>query len=421
MTTRPRVVIIGAGFGGLYAARALNHAPVDLTVLDRTNHHLFQPLLYQVATATLAPTDITAPIRWLLRNQHNARVLLAEVTGIDVNARRVSCDDGRLTVPYDYLIVASGSRHSYFGHNDWEPIAPGLKSIDDAIVIRQRFLLAFERAERASSHEERKRLLTFVIVGGGPTGVELAGMLPLIARHTLPPEYRNVSTSDARVNLLEGGPRVLPTFSENLSAHAKDELQELGVEVRTGARVTRIDRGAVWLGEERIESETIFWAAGNEASPLGKLLGAPLDRAGRVKVQPDLSLPDHPDVFVVGDLAEMFTDGKPVPGVAQGGIQSGERAARNILRRIEGRSTQTFHYRNKGDLATIGRHRAIAQFPFLEVWGKPAWWFWLFLHILYLAGFRNRLSVLVEWAYSYFTYQRGARLITKSAKTGYGL
>jgi NADH:ubiquinone reductase (H+-translocating) len=409
--TRPRVVIIGGGFGGLYAARAFREAPVDVTVVDRTNHHLFQPLLYQVATATLAPTDITAPIRWLLRKQANTRVLLAEVTGIDVAARRVTMDDGQ-SLPYDYLIVASGSRHSYFGNPEWEKIAPGLKSVDDAIVIRQRFLLAFERAEKSASEAERSRLLTFVIVGGGPTGAELAGMLPLIAKRALPPEFRASDPSRARVILLEGGPRVLPTFSEQLSMHAQRDLEELGVDVRTNCRVTKVERGAVWLGNEKIETETIVWAAGNESSPLGKHLGAPLDRAGRVQVQPDLSVPGHQEVFVVGDLAEMHTDGKRVPGVAPAAMQSGPHAAHNILRLIDGRLTKPFRYRNKGDLATIGRHRAIAQFPALEMWGKPAWWFWLFLHIMYLAGFRNRLSVLIEWAYSYFTYQRGARLIS---------
>lgn len=408
---RPRVVIIGGGFGGLYAARAFARAAVDVTVVDRTNHHLFQPLLYQVATATLAPTDITAPIRWLLRKQRNTRVLLAEVTGIDVERRTVTLDEAS-PLPYDYLIVAAGSRHSYFGHSEWEKVAPGLKSIDDAIIIRQRFLLAFERAEKATSNAERSRLLTFVVVGGGPTGAELAGMLPLIARKTLPREFRNVDTSRSRVILVEGGPRVLPTFSENLSVHAHRELEELGVEVRTKAIVTRVERGAVYLGDERIETETIFWAAGNEASPLGRFLGVPLDRAGRVRVEADLSVPGHPEVFVVGDLAEMFTAGKRVPGVAPAAMQSGPHAAKNIIRRSEGRTTTPFRYRNKGDLATIGRHRAIAQFPAFEMWGKPAWWFWLFLHIMYLAGFRNRLSVLIEWGYSYFTYQRGARLIS---------
>lgn len=411
---RPRVVIIGGGFGGLYAARQFRHQPLDVTLIDRTNHHLFQPLLYQVATATLAPTDITAPIRWLLRKQANTRVVLAEVQDIDVARRVVRCEDHSLH-EYDYLIVATGSRHSYFGHPEWEKTAPGLKSIDDAIVIRQRFLLALERAERAQSEAERRRLLTFVIVGGGPTGAELAGMFPVISRH-LREEFRLADTSKARVILLEGGPRVLPSFTQQLSDHARRDLEELGVDVRTGAIVTRVERGVVWVGEERIESETIFWAAGNESSPLGKSLGVSLDRAGRVKVEPDLSIPGHREVFVVGDLAEMFTDGKRVPGVAQGAIQSGVHAARNIIRLSEGRMTRPFRYWNKGDLATIGRHKAIAQLPFLEMWGTPAWFFWLFLHIMYLAGFRNRLSVLIEWAYAYFTYQRGTRLITGRLK-----
>jgi NADH:ubiquinone reductase (H+-translocating) len=408
---RPSVVIIGGGFGGLYAARALKRAAVDVTVIDRTNHHLFQPLLYQVATATLAPTDITAPIRWLLRKQRNTRVLLAEVTGIDVQGRSVTCDDGSV-IRYDYLIVATGSRHSYFGHGDWEKSAPGLKSIDDAIVIRHRFLLALERAERAKDDDERRRLLTFVIVGGGPTGAELAGMLPQITRHGVPDEFRNVDTRRARVILLEGGARVLPTFKDNLSEKAHEELVELGVEVRTNAIVTRVERGAVWIGDEKIETETIFWAAGNESSPLGRFLDAPLDRAGRVKVQPDLSVPGHPEVFVVGDLADMTTDDKRVPGVATAAIQSGAHAARNIIRLLERRLPLPFRYRNKGDLATIGRHRAIAQLPGVDMWGTPAWVFWLFLHIMYLAGFRNRVSVLLQWAIAYFTYQRGARLIS---------
>lgn len=415
MQARPRVVIIGGGFGGLYAARQFKHRPLDVTLIDRTNHHLFQPLLYQVATATLAPTDITAPIRWLLRKQRNTRVVLAEVQRVDVAQRRVTCDDGS-AFEYDYLIVATGSRHSYFSHPEWEKTAPGLKSIDDAIVIRQRFLLALERAEKAGSEEERRRLLTFVVVGGGPTGVELAGMFPVISRH-LREEFRLADTERARVILLEGGSRVLPAFTERLSENARTDLEELGVEVRTNAIVTRVERGAVWVGDERIESETIFWAAGNESSPLGQSLGAPLDRAGRVKVLDDLSIPGHPEVFVVGDLAEMYTDGKRVPGVAQGAIQSGAHAARNIIRLSEGRLTQPFRYWNKGDLATIGRHRAIAQLPFLEMWGTPAWFFWLFLHIMYLAGFRNRLSVLIEWAYAYFTYQRGTRLITGRIKS----
>lgn len=414
---RPRVVIIGGGFGGLYAARALRRALVDVTVLDRTNHHVFQPLLYQVATATLAPSHITAPIRWLLRKQRNTRVVLAEVTGIDVAQRRVVCDDGTVH-EYDYLIVATGSRHSYFGRPEWEKAAPGLKSIADAIVIRQRFLMAFERAEKTTDEAERERLMTFVVVGGGPTGVELAGMLSLIARHALAEDFRTFDPRSARVLLLEGGPRVLPTFKDKLSAIAQQELEELGVEVRTNAIVTKVERGAVCIGDERIETETVFWAAGNESSPLGAFLDAPLDRAGRVNVEPDLSVPGHPEIFVVGDLAETYTDGKRVPGVATAAIQSGKHAARNVIRTVERRATTPFRYRNKGDLATIGRHRAIAQFPFFDVWGWPAWWFWLFLHIMYLAGFRNRIEVLIEWAFSYFTYQRGARLITRWAGAG---
>ena len=410
---RPRVVIVGGGFGGLYAARVFRRHAVDVTVVDRTNHHLFQPLLYQVATATLSPSDITAPIRYLLRRQDNTTVLMAEVTGIDVQRRVVSCDGGAFELPYDYLIVASGARHSYFGRPDWEKVAPGLKSIDDAVVIRHRFLLALERAEKAASEEERRRLLTFVVIGGGPTGVELAGMIPIVTRHALPSEFRRADLMTARVILLEGGPRVLPTFHEELGEVARRDLTELGVEVRTQSIVTRVERGAVYIGDEQIETETIFWAAGNQASPLGAMLGAPLDRFGRVEVLPDLSIPDHPEVFVVGDLARMGLDGAWVPGVAQGAIQSGQRAAKNILRLVAGRGTEVFRYRNKGDLATIGRHKAVAQFPAFRMWGQLAWWFWLFLHILYLAGFRNRVSVLFEWAYSYFTYQRGARLITE--------
>jgi NADH dehydrogenase len=413
---RPRVVIVGGGFGGLYAARALADEAVEVTVVDRTNHHVFQPLLYQVATATLAPTDITAPIRWLLRSQQNARVLMAEVSGIDPDKRTVACDNGALTLPYDYLIVAAGQRHSYFGHDEWEKTAPGLKTMDDAIVIRQRFLLAFERAEKATTDEERQRCLTFVVIGGGPTGVELAGMLPLIARRTLPPEFHNVDTSKSRVLLFEGGARLLPTFNEALGERARSDLTELGVEVRTGALVTNVERGSVWLGNERIATETVFWAAGNVASPLGKSLGAPLDKMGRVKVESDLSVPGHPEIFVVGDQAEMHSNGKLVPGVAQGAMQSGPWAAKNIVRRIAGRSTTPFSYWNKGDAATIGRYRAVFQFPGFNLTGKPAWWFWLFLHIMYLAGFRNRAGVLLEWAYAYFTYQRGARLITASRR-----
>jgi NADH:ubiquinone reductase (H+-translocating) len=406
---RPHVVIIGGGFGGLYAARALKNERVDVTLIDRTNHHVFQPLLYQVATATLAATSITAPIRWLLRNQKNAEVLLKEVTAIDVNARRVSFEVGG-SVDYDYLVVAAGSRHSYFGRDEWERLAPGLKSIDDALDIRRRLLLAFEHAEQAPS-DHQQQWLTFVIVGGGPTGVELAGMVPMLSRHALPGEYRHVDTKSARVLLLEGGPRILPAFPEDLSAEAQRELEELGVEVRVNARVTDVGTDFVQVGEERIATHSIFWAAGNAPSPLGRHLGAPLDRVGRVLVNPDLSVPDHPEVFVVGDLAAMTTNGKPVPAVAPAAIQSGPRAAKNILKLIAREQTQPFRYLNKGDLATIGRFRAVALIAGVHLSGWFAWWTWLFIHILYLAGFRNRLSVLFEWGWSFFTYQRGARLI----------
>jgi NADH dehydrogenase len=412
----PRVVIIGAGFGGLYAARALKRADVELTVLDRTNHHLFQPLLYQVATATLAPTDITAPIRWLLRRQRNTTVLMLEVERVDPARRVVIAEDGR-ELPYDYLIVAAGSRHSYFAHPEWETIAPGLKSIDDAVRLRQRILTAFERAELEEDPARRAAWLTFVIVGGGPTGTELAGMLPTIATHALPRDFRRIAHEPVRVILLEGGPKVLPSYPDALSEHARRDLTNLGVEVRTGALVTRAERGLVQVGErDIIRSNTVIWAAGNAASPLGRSLGVALDRVGRIPVHDDLSIPGHPEVFVIGDMASISTKGKPVPGVAPAAMQMGAHAARAITRDLQQRPRVPFVYRNKGDLATIGRHRAIADFGRLQVTGGLAWWFWLFLHIMYLAGFRNRLSVLIEWAYSYFTYERGARLITRRAR-----
>lgn len=414
---RPRVLIVGGGFGGLYAARAFGHSAVRVTVVDRTNHHLFQPLLYQAATATLAPTDITAPIRWLLRKQTNTEVLMAEVERIDVERRVVIADGGALTLGYDYLILAAGARHSYFGHPDWEAVAPGLKSIEDAIRIRQRVLSAFERAEKTDDAAERRRLLTFVIVGGGPTGVEMAGMLPTIARHSLPGDFRRIDTRQARVMLLEGGSRILPTYPDDLSQAARRQLEQLGVEVCTDTRVTHVARGVVDAGVEHVEAATIIWAAGNEASPLGRSLGVPLDRAGRVIVEPDLSIPGHPEVFVVGDQAEMKSHGTPVPGVAPAAIQSGPAAAANVKRLIAGRPTTPFRYLDKGDLATIGRYRAVARFGRVHVSGPVAWWLWLSIHILYLAGFRNRASVLVEWGYAFLTYQRGSRLITTPEKT----
>jgi NADH dehydrogenase len=408
---KPRVIIVGAGFGGLYAARALKRADVDLLVLDRTNYHLFQPLLYQVATATLAPTDITAPIRHLLRKQRNTTVLMATVVAVDLERRVVNTQDGA-SYPYDYLILSAGARHAYFGHPEWEAIAPGLKSIDDAIELRNRLLSAFEKAETIEDAAERAEWLTFVVVGGGPTGVELAGMIPSIAKETLVKEYRRFDARDTRVILLEGGPRVLPTYVPELSEHARNDLTSLGVEVRTGALVTGVEWGAVHVGDEIIRSRTVMWAAGNAASPLGRVLGVPVDRAGRVPVEPDLSAPGHRELFVIGDLASISTRGKPVPGVAPAAMQMGAHAAKNIRRDLEQRARVPFVYRNKGDLATIGRYRAIADFGRFKVTGILAWWFWLFLHILYLAGFRNRISVLIEWGYAYFTYARGARLIT---------
>lgn len=407
----PKVVIIGGGFGGLYAARALRDAAVDVTVIDRTNHHVFQPLLYQVATATLAPTDIAAPIRWLLHSQRNTEVLLAEAREIVPDARIVRCDDGR-ELRYDFLIVAAGARHSYFGHAEWESRAPGLKSIEDAIELRRRWLLAFERAERAIDVAERDANLTFVIVGGGPTGVELAGMLPTIARFALPQDFRRIDTASARIVLIEGGPRLLPTFPEDLSARAERDLIELGVEVRMNARVTNIGDGFVEMGTERVDARTILWAAGNAASSLGASLGATRDRSGRVEVNDDLSIANHPEVFVVGDLAILQSDGKPVPGVAPAAMQSGRTAARNILHTVRGEGRERFRYFNKGDLATIGRYKAVGVLAGKHLCGALAWWTWLLVHIMYLAGFRNRLSVLIEWGYSFFTYQRGARLIT---------
>ncbi len=415
---RPRVLIVGGGFGGLYAARALAHCAVRVTLVDRTNHHLFQPLLYQAATATLAPTDITAPIRWLLRRQDNAEVIMADVQRLDVERREAVADGGALTIPYDYLILAAGASRSYFGHPEWETVAPGLKTVEDAIRIRQRVLLAFERAEKSPSEAERARQLTFVIVGGGPTGVEMAGMLPAITRHALPHDFRRIDTRRARVLLLESGRRLLPAFPEDLSRAARRSLESLGVEVRTDTRVTRVARGVVEAGDERIEAATAIWAAGNEASRLGRSLGVPLDGAGRVIVGADLSIPGHPEVFVVGDQAAMASGGEPVPGVAPAAMQSGPAAAANVRRLVAGRPTRPFRYVDKGDLATIGRYKAVARFGRLHVSGPLAWWLWVFVHIMYLAGFRNRASVLVQWGYAFFTYQRGSRLITTRRTTG---
>ena len=409
---RPRVVIIGGGFGGLAAARGLGHAHVAVTLLDRTNHFIFQPLLYQVATAALAPSDITAPIRWVLRHQRNVEVLMAEVREIDPKKQVVRIDDDLREISYDYLIVATGSRHAYFGHDEWEPYAPGLKAIEDASEIRRRFLLAYEQAEKTDDEKEREELLTFVIVGGGPTGVELAGAMPYIAKKALAPDFRTVDTRKTRVILVEAGPRILPTFPENLAARAARDLNDLGVEVRVGSFVTGVGPDGVMVGSEKIRARTAFWAAGNLSSPLGKFLGAPLDRAGRVQVNPDLSVPGVPNVFIVGDLAALVQNGRPVPGVGPAAIQEGKSAAKNILRELKREPRKPFHYWNKGDLAVIGRSRAIADLGWIQFSGWFAWVFWLFVHITYLIGFRNRIVVLLEWAYAYFTSQAGVRLIT---------
>lgn len=408
---RPHVVIVGGGFAGLYAARVLRTAPVDVTLIDRTNHHLFQPLLYQVATAALAPSDITAPIRWLLRDHRNAKVVLGAVTDIDVDRRLVKVGEAK-SIAYDYLILGTGSHHAYFGHPEWEPNAPGLKSLEDALNIRERFLGAFERAEWATDPAERAALMTFVVVGGGPTGVELSGVMPAIARDALRSNFRHIDTAQTRVILVEGGTRLLPTFPEHLSKRAERDLAEIGVEVRLDSFVSRITGTEVHIGGERIEARTVFWAAGNEASHLGRALHVPLDKAGRVVVEPDLSIPGHPEVFVAGDLATYTHGPKRVPGVCPAAMQEGQHAARMIIRTLRRQHRKPFRYVNKGDLATIGRSRAIADFGSFTVAGSLAWWFWLFLHILYLAGFRNRLSVLLQWGYAYLTYERGVRLIT---------
>jgi len=406
----PHVVILGGGFAGLACARALRGAPVRITLVDRSNHHLFQPLLYQVATAALSPADIAMPIRSILRRQQNAEVWMGEVKKIDVARREVELRDGSLS--YDYLVVATGATHAYFGHDEWAPHAPGLKTIDDAVEIRRRFLLAFEAAEREADPEARRRLLTFAIVGAGPTGVELAGAMAEIAREVMPRDFRSIDTTTTRIILLEGGPRVLPAYTPSLSEKARRQLENLGVEVRTGAQVTKIEKGTVWIGSEAIAAGNVFWAAGVAASPLGAQLGAPLDRAGRVLVDPDLSLPGHPEVFVAGDLASVMQDGKPVPGVAPAALQMGRHVAQNIRADLGGRPRDQFRYLDKGNLATIGRAAAVAEITKLRLSGLPAWLVWVFVHILYLVGFRNRLLVMVQWAWAYLTYQRGIRLIT---------
>jgi NADH:ubiquinone reductase (H+-translocating) len=423
---KPRVVIVGAGFGGLTAAQRIARLPVQVTVLDRRNHHTFQPLLYQVATAGLSPGEIAAPIRSILRARSNVEVLLEEVVDFKLEQKQVITKEQALD--YDFLVIASGATHAYFGHEEWEPLAPGLKTIEDALEIRRRVLLAFELAERQKNDRPRddrqkneiqdplgESPLQFVVIGGGPTGVELAGTLAEIAHHAMNHEFRNIDPRQSRILLIEGGPRVLPAYSEELSRKAEDQLRRLGVEVRTSHMVTCIEPGAVWVGDEKIASPVVLWAAGVAASPLGRKLGVPVDRAGRVLVQPDLSVPGHAEAFVIGDLAALNDEnGKQLPGVAPVAIQQGDWVAKTIARDLEHQPRRNFHYHDKGSLATIGRAAAVAQFGKFELSGYFAWLAWLFIHILFLIGFRNRLLVMIQWAWSYFTYERGARLITGS-------
>jgi NADH dehydrogenase len=412
--SRPRVVIVGGGFGGLRAAKAFARAPVDVIVLDRKNHHVFQPLLYQVAAAALSPSDIASPIRWILRRQSNVRVWLREVRRIDPNRRVVEVDGDPGEIAYDYLIVAAGATHSYFGHDDWRRHAPGLKTLEDALDIRAKVLSAFELAEIESDPAAQRRLLTFVVVGGGPTGVELAGALAEISRHALVHDFRSIDPETARIVLIEGGAAVLQAYPEPLPGFARRALERLGVSVWTGSAVTHIEAGAVHVAGDAIQAGTILWAAGVAASPLGTSLGAPLDRAGRVQVLDDLTIPDHPEVYVIGDLATFVTpDGSALPGVAQVALQQGAHAARNILATMAGRPSTPFAYRFYGNMATIGRNSAIGDFGWLRLKGYPAWLAWLFIHIVQLIGFRNRASVLLQWAASYLTYQRSVRLITE--------
>jgi NADH dehydrogenase len=407
----PHVVIIGGGFGGLNAAQALRKAPVRITVVDRHNYHLFQPLLYQVATATLSPGDIASPIRWILRHSRNTRVLLGDVRAIDLAVRRITLEDGSF-IEYDYLIVATGTSHTYFGHDEWTSYAPGLKTLEDALAIRRRILVAFEQAERETDAARQQRLLTFVLVGGGPTGVELAGTLAEIARQTRS-EFRNIDTQATRIMLIEAGPTILPSFAPELRDAARRSLMRLRVEVRENTSVTAIDAGGVMAGAERLEAGTVLWTAGVAASPVTATLNAARDRAGRVVVERDLSIPGHPEAFVIGDAAAFVAgDGHQLPGVAQVAIQGGVHAAHVILRRMRGEPSLPFAYHDRGSMAIIGRGSAVADIRGLRFSGPIAWLAWLFLHIFELIGFRNRLLVMIEWASAYVTRQRSVRLIT---------
>ncbi|HKO54619.1 MAG TPA: NAD(P)/FAD-dependent oxidoreductase [Thermoanaerobaculia bacterium] len=408
----PHVVIVGGGFGGLYTARHLKDVAVRVTMVDRHNYHLFQPLLYQVATAGLNPSDIATPIRAIVRKQKNANVLLGEVTSVDVAKKQLQLADGA-RLAYDYLVLAAGATHSYFGHPEWERVAPGLKSIDDALDIRRRVLLAFEAAERETDPEKQRALLTFVVIGAGPTGVEMAGALSEIARQTMIRDFRRIDPGRARVLLLEGKERVLPPYPPSLSEKARQQLVRLGVEVMTSAVVTEVTEHKVCVGDRTIPTHTVIWAAGVAASPLARALGVPLDRAGRVLVEPDLTIPGHKDVFVIGDLAAVRMRGEHwVPGVAPAAIQEGQHTALNIERAVDGQPLRAFRYNDKGSLATIGRAAAVAEIGRLRLSGFIAWFAWLAIHIFFLIGFRNRFLVITQWAWAYLTYQRGARLIT---------
>ena len=413
MNSKPRVIIVGSGFGGLEAAKKLACKDVHVTVIDRTNYHLFQPLLYQVATAALSPADIAAPVRAVLSKCRNVEVILAEVQSVDVDAKKVKTVD--LDIDYDYLILATGARHSYFGHDEWEKLAPGLKSLEDAIELRRRILLAFEYAEKITDEAERRAALNFVIIGGGPTGVEMAGAIAEISRHTLAKDFRHIDPSQARVILIEGEPRLLAAYPEDLSASARKQLEDLGVEVRTGTRATKLSEAGVQVNGEFIPCRVKIWAAGNNASFVGKTLGAPVDRVGRVIVNDDLTIPGHPEVQVVGDLANfLHQTGQPLPGISPVAMQQGRHAARNVLAMTQGRKPQRFRYWDKGTMATIGRNKAVADLRFMHLSGLPAWLAWLFVHIVFLVGFRNRLVVLFQWAWAYLTFDKGARLITRN-------
>jgi NADH:ubiquinone reductase (H+-translocating) len=422
MTTEPtrppnphRVVIVGAGFGGLEATYRLAGAPVSITLVDRRNHHLFQPLLYQVATASLATSEIAWPIRYLLRSHHDVTTLFATVSGVDPVAKRVLLEDGD-ALPYDTLILATGARHAYFGHDEWEPFAPGLKTLEDATTLRRRILVAFERAERETDPERRAALMTFVIVGAGPTGVELAGTIAELARDTLPPDFRNIDTQKARVVLIEAGPRVLAGFSDDLSAYAQRSLESLGVEVVLGEAVTECSADGVVYGGKTLQAKTLIWAAGVRASPAAEWLGAAADRAGRLEVLPDLTVPGHPDIFAIGDTVMIAgPDGKPVPGIAPAAKQQGRYVAELIRARLRGETTGPFRYQHAGSLAQIGKRKAVIELGRFKLRGTLAWWLWGIAHIYFLIGLRNRLQVAISWLWIHARDQRAARLITQGS------